>query len=249
MEILLKKLDEKLNQQTVLITASVTQSVMEVLDQKLKVVMEENAELKTKVNILEQKLTAVDKERRKHNLVFYGIEEKGKNECELVDSIKEAVIESGTHIDCHEINNTYRIGQRYSDKNRPVVVSITSMWKKHLILRNKADLPPGISVKQDYPKNVLEIRKQLQTQVEEEKKKGNIAYINYDKLIVKKPADKTKRKREDSNSPNAATQKKANTDNIRQTKTKTKEIIKPSVLNYAERERTASSSSSGTSKN
>ncbi|CAH0714155.1 unnamed protein product, partial [Brenthis ino] len=80
------------------------------------------------------------------------------------------------------------------------------------------------------------VRKQLQPQLEEERKKGNIAYLKYDKLIVKKPTDKTrdKRKREDSGSPNSSTQKKINSKSV------SKEIKGPNILNYVGRGRTAS---------
>ncbi|GBP13561.1 Histidine triad nucleotide-binding protein 3 [Eumeta japonica] len=85
------------------------------------------------------------------------------------------------------------------------------LWKKHLILKNKPNLPQDVNIKEDYPKEILDKRKQLQPQVEEEIKKGNIAYIKYDKLIVKKPKEnREKRKRETSDSPKAPSEKKNN---------------------------------------
>ncbi|CAH0713782.1 unnamed protein product, partial [Brenthis ino] len=120
-------------------------------------------------------------EKRKYNLVFFGIEESGKLEAEMVDYIKDIIKETGTHIDSQEIKNIYRIGKN-NNKSRPVVVTLTSLWKKHTILKNKANLPPGINVKEDYTKEVLEKRKKLQPQLEEERKKGNIAYLNMTNL-------------------------------------------------------------------
>ncbi|KAJ8705316.1 hypothetical protein PYW07_011143 [Mythimna separata] len=57
---------------------------------------------------------------------------------------------------------------------------------------------------EDYSKETLEIRKSLQPKLIEERQKGNLVYIKYDKLIVKensRPIDK--RKREKSTSPQA----------------------------------------------
>ncbi|XP_041982324.1 uncharacterized protein LOC121735541 [Aricia agestis] len=179
-ELLLSKLDDKLNQQTKIITASVTKCVMEALDEKLKAITEENTQLKARISTLEQKINVMDKEKRKYNLVFFGLKELGKPEAELVDYIKDIVIETGIHLDSQEISNVYRIGKKDTNKNRPVIVSVTSMWKKHIILRNKNRFPPGIFIKEDFPKEILEKRKQLQTQVIEEKKKGNVAYLKYD---------------------------------------------------------------------
>lgn len=148
-----------------------------------------------------------------------------------------------------EISNVFRLGRQTENKNRPVLVSITTQWKKHLILKNKANLPSGINVKEDFSKETLEKRKQLQPQVEEEKKKGNIAYIKFDKLIVIKPKDnaREKRKRETSSSPNSSPslslQKKGNNNETLRNpepslpKTYAKEIIRPNILNYVERTR------------
>lgn len=252
MEILMAKLNEKLDQQTKLITTSVTQNVMAALDEKFKEIAVENAQLKNKISELELKLKFVDKDKRKNNLVFYGIEEgKATTETELVDCIKDIIIEMGVHFEVFEINNIYRIGKKEPAKNRPVLVSLTTTWKKHMILRNRSNLQEGVKIKEDYPKEILEKRRQLQLQVEEEKKKGNIAFIKYDKLIVKKIQEnnREKRKRETSGSPKTPSHKKANASNTQSTlttmddppsKTATKEIIRPNILNYVERGKSAS---------
>lgn len=243
MQVLLEKLDEKLNQQTQIITATVTKNLMEALDEKLKSVIEENNNLKIKVATLEQKLNRVDIDKRRNNLVFFGIEEKGKREDELVDYITDIIIKSGTNFTRQEINNLYRIGAP-SNKNRPLVVSFTTTWKKHQILRNKTKLPSDIYIKEDYPKQILEVRKQLQVKVEEERKKGNIAFLKHDKLVVKKPneANREKRKREDTGSPNSPTQKKITATNFlnKQPISTVKDVIKPNILKYVTRERSMS---------
>lgn len=245
MELLLLKLDEKLNQQTKLITESVTYNVMGALDEKLKVITEENIRLKEKISTLEQKLMVMEREKRKYNLVFFGIEENGKSEVELVDYVKDIIIATGTHLNSQEISNIYRIGKNKNVKNRLVVISVTTLWKKHMILKNKSKLPPGVYIKEDYSKEVLEKRKQLQAQVEEERKKGNIAFLKHDKIIVKKSSgiNREKRKREGHDSPNSASQKKIDVKgNPLFTPAKGKEILKPNILNYVERGRPASMS-------
>lgn len=61
---------------------------MEALDEKMKLIMKENK--------LETEVKFVKDEKRKNNLVFFGIEEIGKTECELVDCIKDLIVDSGT---------------------------------------------------------------------------------------------------------------------------------------------------------
>lgn len=250
MEILLTKINDKFNEQTITLTTAITKNVMEALDEKMKTLMEENNNLKTKVAKLEYKITFMEREKRKKNLILFGIEEKGKSEPELVDLVKDVIEETGTNLDSHEISNIHRIGAP-SDKNRPVIISLTTTWKKHLILKNKKNFPPNVYLKEDFPKDVLEIRKQLQPKVEAERKNGNIAYIKYDKLIVKKLKDSKseKRKREVTISPKSTTptQKKPNTNKDTGDIVSNKEVIRPNILNYVARGR--SSSTSETSKN
>lgn len=249
MEILLSKINEKFNEQTITLTTAITKNVMEALDDKLKVLTEENNNLKTRVSNLEQKISNLEKEKRVKNLVFFGIEEKGKTELELVDSVKEILVDSGTHIDSQEISNIHRIGTNF-EKNRPIIISLTTSWKKHLILKNKRNLPTNVFVNEDYPKEVLETRKQLKPQLEAERKNGNIAFIKYDKLIVKKSmnSNREKRKRETpTGSPTTPTpsQKKTNTKNEKigtQYPSTNKEVLKPSILAFVTRERSASMS-------
>ncbi|KAA5655358.1 hypothetical protein F3G64_35045, partial [Pseudomonas aeruginosa] len=50
----------------------------------------------------------------------------------------------------------------------------------------------GYYMKEDYPKQVLEKRKQLQEQLKIEREKGNMAFLKYDKLVIPKQTSKRK---------------------------------------------------------
>ncbi|CAF4889161.1 unnamed protein product [Pieris macdunnoughi] len=97
-------------------------------------------------------------------------------------------------------------------ENKKLKTQITKLKQKldQMEIDKRKCLPSGIYVKEDYSKHIIETRKQLQPKVEEERNKGNFAYIKYDKLIVKKPNDpgREKRKREQSDSPISPTQKR-----------------------------------------
>ncbi|XP_059045046.1 uncharacterized protein LOC131840874 [Achroia grisella] len=193
----------------------------------------------------------MERDKRKNNLVFFGIKEEGQSETELVDQLKETVVDMGIHLESQEIANLYRIG-RPSNKNRPVVVSFTTKWKKHLVQQNKTNLPQGIYLKEDYSREVLVTRKELQPKLEEERKKGNIAYLKYDKLIVKKANEnnREKRKRDKSESPVTKNYTKKQLTNsspnstIMSSVNVAKEILKPNILNYMARGRSYSLSES-----
>ncbi|CAH2097427.1 unnamed protein product [Euphydryas editha] len=68
-------------------------------------------------------------------------------------------------------------------------------------MKNKRNFPTNVYVKEDFPKDVLEIRKQLYPQVEAERKNGNKAFIKYDKLIEKKNKLTTTAKKEKEEKP------------------------------------------------
>lgn len=69
-------------------------------------------------------------------------------------------------------------------------MSPSPLYGKNIILRNKFKLPSGLYVKKNYSK-------QLQSQVEEKKKERNVAFLKYDKLIVKKPIDINREKKKE----------------------------------------------------
>lgn len=195
MNLLLSKLDERLSAQAATITNDVTRSIMEVMDEKMNRLLEENSSLKNKVDNLEEKIRILENRKRKNNIVLYGLEEKERGELELVQEIKEIFEEASVNIECQEISTAYRLGKKGA-KIRPVVATITSHWRKQLIFINKKNLPANIYVEEDFPKEVLEKRKQLIPELKEQRKKGKIAYIKYDKLVVKEKEGNEKRKRD-----------------------------------------------------
>lgn len=111
MQQLLNKLEEKMRQQTIRITYAVTKSIMEAIDEKLKYITEENKKLRTQITKLESKITFLEKEKRRKNFILFGIEEKERNENDLVQNIKEVIEEADIKLDCQEIATAFRIGQ------------------------------------------------------------------------------------------------------------------------------------------
>ncbi|XP_064075457.1 uncharacterized protein LOC135194208 [Vanessa tameamea] len=102
-----------------------------------------------------------------------------------------------------EVNKIHRLGHKKLEekKSRPILCSFVNNWKKNEIMKNKKNLKK-IYITEDYSKEVLQKRKQLQAELVEERKKGNFAYLKYNKLIVKQNNNQQeKRKRETSASP------------------------------------------------
>ncbi|KAK9884653.1 hypothetical protein WA026_007497 [Henosepilachna vigintioctopunctata] len=65
---------------------------------------------------------------------------------------------------------------------------------------------------EDYSEEALKKRKELQTKLVEERNKGNIAYLRYDKLIIEENnTSQEKRKRDMSTSPSSPNSAKKTT--------------------------------------
>lgn len=243
MEKFWEKLKEQMAAQTKEITEAVTRNVTESINEKLITLIEENKSLKTDVKNLQDKIKYMEEERRKNNLIFFGVKEEHRRESPIEHIIKIIEEDMNIHINSHEINNAYKLGEKSDNKTRPILVNFTTNWRKKEILKNKKKLNADIYIKEDYSKEILQKRKQLLSQLEEERAKGKICYFLKDKLVIKDPKedlrDKRKRDRTDSpiKSPNQVT------------KPAPKKVNKTNILDYVARSRSSSLSLPTTSKN
>lgn len=90
-------------------------------------------------------------------------------------------------VDCQsrDIEVVSRMGKK-SGKIRPIIVTLTTMGKKIELLKNKKMLQETSTfyIKEDFPPEVLEERKKLSTQLQQERQQGKKAYIKYNKLVI-----------------------------------------------------------------
>ncbi|CAG4936387.1 unnamed protein product [Colias eurytheme] len=200
---LFQMMKTELEQQTATITRSVTETIMHNIDVKLQPFLEENKYLKNEVKRLEEKVTYLEEKNRKNNLLLHGIKETENNHQELFNLIKETLKHLDITIDLYELNNYYRLGKKQGDnKIRPILISFTSFQKKLIILKNKMKMPEQTYITEDFSKEQLEKRKNLQEKLKQEKQNGKNAFIRNNKIIIKEAPDTEKRKRETSLSPN-----------------------------------------------
>jgi hypothetical protein len=198
-------LREELQLQTKAITENIRTELANMIDEKLKPVIEENKQLKIEIENIKAKM---EKETRRNNLVLHGLPEKETDNVELLELVVETLntLSENAGIDNWdkwEISGVRRLGKKGGKSIRPVLISVTLLWRKILILKNKKKFPKDIYATEDYPKEILDKRRGLKSQLEEERKKGKIAYILYDKLVVKEPINE-KRKRSPSGSPSTS---------------------------------------------
>ncbi|KOB71793.1 Endonuclease-reverse transcriptase [Operophtera brumata] len=84
----------------------------------------------------------------------------------------------------NSIESVRRLGKK-GEKVRPIVITLLTMGLKIQIQKNKKNFEnTPYYIKEDFPLEVLNKRKELQVQLEKEREQGRMAIIKYDKLIV-----------------------------------------------------------------
>lgn len=184
--------------------ANQTKEIISQLDEKLIPFTHDIEKLKLENKILKEKISNLEKYKRKNNLIIYGIKENEKTVTDLMDLIKQKLgNDLNIGLEHRDIDAIYRLGKKdiNNPKTRPILISFVNGWIKNEIMMNKKKLKDAY-VSDDYPKEVLDTRKELQKKLSDERNKGNYAVIKYDKLIIKeKSFSVEKRKREISTSP------------------------------------------------
>lgn len=187
---LIRNLQNKLDEQTQEIRdmkQSIPQTINHNIDTKF-----ENLELK--YNTLQksmdeqsQRIQQLERKIRKKNLIFFGIKEGERNYFELQQSILD-ILKQKMDLNYNETNieEVRRLGKKQNDeKTRPIVVTLNTLGIKINILKNKKKLNnTQYYIKEDFPPEILEERKKLSTQLQEERNKGRKAFLKYNKLII-----------------------------------------------------------------
>lgn len=202
----MKEVKEEFNKQTTNLMEKFTANVALTIEEKLKPLVQENANLKKEVTTLKNKISNLERETKKNNIILHGIEDKEESQYELLDVVIKFLNETGKgrmdEFDKWEISDARRLGKKVDGKKRPILVKLTLAWRKVEILKNNKNFPENTYATEDFPKEILKIRKELEQKRKAEIEKGNRAFILYDKLIIKpQEKEKEKRKRSPTNSP------------------------------------------------
>ncbi|KAG6456593.1 uncharacterized protein LOC115447650 [Manduca sexta] len=225
------------------VTDHVTQNISSIFEEKFLAWEGKLREMKDIVESQGKQIYYLEKQARVRNLVFFGIEENETSyeslERNIIKWIEQYLSTKLTYNDIQEVK---RLGKK-GERPRPTVVTFTTLGIKIRIFKQKGALKDTqYYIKEDYPKHILEKRKELQEQLKVEREKGNTAILKYDKLIVLKHQSK----RKFPSSPDTITptkpdkhiqaSKKNKTQQSSKTVTRSNSIsegvIKPSMLNY-----------------
>lgn len=206
MSLLFSMMKQELEKQTTIITEAVTANIMRSIDEKIKPLVEENKMLQLEVEILNSRINRLEDTNRKNNIIIHGVEETETNFAGLFGIVGEILGKICVRVENYDINKIYRLGKQSTGKIRPIMISLTTYNKKIEILKGKTRMPVNTHITEDFSKETLQKRKELQGQLREEREKGNQAFIKNNKVIVKQTKETEKRKRDSSTSPGSTTQ-------------------------------------------
>ncbi|CAG9131215.1 unnamed protein product [Plutella xylostella] len=203
---MMKEIQEELVEQKVefqQMERNITTNINNNINNKFERMEIKYAELEKTVTKQEERLDMIEKQLRKKNLVFFGVEETEKNYEDLESNLVK-IINDKMKVSCSlsEVESARRIGKR-GDKPRPIVLTLTTTGKKIQILKRKKSLDGSTYyLKEDFPPKILNIRKELQEELKKKREEGTNAVLRYDKIIILEGKNSTMAKRQNNNKRN-----------------------------------------------
>ena len=140
-----------------------------------------------KIEELESKTDDLKNRSRRNNLCFDGIKEDARESWSDSEKKIKDLLASKFNIatDNFTVERAHRIGRRKEGKPRMIVAKFQSYKTKETILKKKSCLKgTNMFIREDFSDKTLAKRKELLPKMHEERKKGNIAFLRFDKLVV-----------------------------------------------------------------
>lgn len=249
---MLRKIQKELDEQKATIvesaanvTKEVTQNINLTLEEKFKIIEEKHDNLKEKLENQEKRLYFLEKQSKQRNIVIFGLAETETSyenlETNIINFLNQYL---SIGLESRDIQETRRIGNKGA-KPRPITVTFTTLGTKIKKFRQRKLLKDtAYYIKEDFPRHILEKRKELQEQLKIEIEKRNYATIRYDKLIIRKNAEKSYTKKrtlpispDDNNTSRTKQRTQVNKKNNTQTwlqrsSSLSEGVLKPGILSF-----------------
>ena len=100
---------------------------------------------------------------------------------------------SERHANDIRIERAHRTGgDNHSDRPKTVVVKLESYKDRDTVMRAaRKEKPRGVFVNEDLSQRVMARRRELMPRLREARQQGNIAYLSYDRLVVRDRVERT----------------------------------------------------------
>lgn len=136
---------------------NIKEAINKNIDEKFSRIETKTNQLEIKIEQQQRSIDFIDRQIKKKNLVFFGVEETERNYKGLLNLILD-IINTKMEVLCErwEIETVIRIGKS-NGRSRPVVVTISTTSRKLELLRKKKSLEnTDIYIKEDYSPAVLQ---------------------------------------------------------------------------------------------
>ena len=151
----------------------------------------ENKKLTKQVKDLEDKVSYLEGQSKRNNLLFHGVPERKDEtweECEVaVRKILEEKLgmeEAWSESDI-EIERAHRVGKFTKDKIRPIVVKFANFKHRSLVFKNKSKLQKSnYRIQEQFSDKITQERRSFQPLIEKAIGEEKRFYVRYNKLIV-----------------------------------------------------------------
>lgn len=152
--------------------------------------------------ILDSKADFLDNQARRTNVVIDGIPETEMENSSDSEEKVLTLIKDKLHLDPNGmgIDSVMRVGKvnKTDDgilgRPRPILVKFHRIRDRDTVLRNAKKLKgTRIFINEDYPEAVRQKRKELLPKMREARQRGDIAFLRYDKLIIRQGEKRTAR--------------------------------------------------------
>lgn len=153
--------------------------------------------LNSKLSTMNGKTDYLENQSRRKNLIFDGIPESTKEKwSDSEDKVRKILSESlnldQKHIELERVHRSGKPPGR-DERPRPIVVRFLRFKDRNAVLEKAKNLKgSNIYINEDYSDAVRLKRKELIPAMKEARKRGDIAYLRFDKLITHRPTNLTK---------------------------------------------------------
>ena len=148
--------------------------------------------LENNIESLLAKADDLENRSRRNNLCFEGIPELryGNESWEKSEEKVKELIDNQLKMNSQDIiiERAHRVGRKVPEKSRPIIAKFLNYKDRDAVLKARKNLKGSRQViREDFSERILQKRKDLIPKMNEARNEGKIAYLSYDKLVIKEP--------------------------------------------------------------
>ena len=176
------KMEEKLE--------AVTEKMEKTIEDQTEI-KKENVRLARQVRDLEDKLSYLEGQSKRNNLVFHGIPEEKEETWDDCEAAVRKILEE--KMDMEEawrdtdiaIERAHRIGRFSKGRTRPIIVKFANYKHKNNVFKDKSKLQGSdYRIQEQFSDKIMQERKSFQPMIEKAIKEEKSFFVRYNKLII-----------------------------------------------------------------